>query len=169
MSDRRARMTGRRGSGIVGQFVALPHTYFDTEEFHALSARAVKLLIAIALQFNGTNNGDLCATFSTMRRSGFRSADQLRKALCELRAAGWVMTTRYGGRNRPALFAMTWLAIDPCGGKLEVPRGPPRHLWRKQNAAERECVQTEGKSRRRIRPTKGGNTETFAAPPCGPS
>lgn len=155
MTDKRARVTGRRGRAHCARFVQLPHEYFDTPEFHALSGRALKLLIGLALQYNGANNGDLCATFSVMRRCGFSSADQLRKALCELRSAGWVITTRQGGRNLPSLFALTWLRIDPCGGKLDVSPGLPRHLWRKANAAERELVQTESKCRRRIGKQKG--------------
>jgi hypothetical protein len=132
-------LKARSGRSIVGGFVALPNAYFRTPEFAALSGRATKLLIAIAMQYNRSNNGDLVITKSLMAARGFHSADQLFKARDELIAAGWIMCTRQGGRNIPSLYALTWEPIDRCDGKLDVQHGPtPPHLWKPENARYRE-------------------------------
>src|SRR4051794_18768251 len=93
---------------IVGGFAALPNAYFKTAEFAALSGRAVKLLVELALQYIPGKNGDLVITRGAMRTRGFKSADQLSKARDELINTGWIMVTRQGGRNIPTLYAITW-------------------------------------------------------------
>ena len=135
-------MTSKRtvGRRIAGGFIALPNAIFRTPEFAALSGRAVKLVIEMALQFNGSNNGDLSITRVVMANRGFKSADQLVKARDELIQTGWIQQTRQGGRNICSLYALTWLAIDRCGGKLDVAHGPmPPHLWKPENPKHREA------------------------------
>ena len=122
---------GRRGSG--GGFSALPHEYFQSQEYARLSPRAVKLLIDMYCQYRGNNNGDLTATWSIMRRCGWTSKSQLKKALDELERTGWLLRTRQGSINAPTLYAVTFRGIDHCGGKLETgikPDSKPLHLWR---------------------------------------
>ena len=53
-------------------------------DFISLKGNSIKLLIDIGQQYNGYNNGDLCATLSVMRRRGWNSNQQLSKALKEL-------------------------------------------------------------------------------------
>lgn len=134
------RRPGRKGRpGIVGKFVALPHAYIDTPQFAAMSGRALKLLIELELQYDGKNNGDLCATWGLMNKRGFSSAEQLGKARDELINNGWIMVSRQGGRHIPSLYALTYRGIDACGGKLDVAPDPmPRHLWKPDNAKWRE-------------------------------
>ena len=108
-----------RGKGH--SFLRLIHPLLDHPNFDALSGRAAKLLLAIASQYRGTNNGDLCATFSVLKRKGWTSNDQLRKGLDELLERGFLIKTRQGRRpNVASLYAITWESIDECGGKLEV-------------------------------------------------
>ena len=64
-----------------GQFVALPWAILRSEEFAALSPFANKLLFDLLAQFNGGNNGDLCAAWRLMKGRGWRSKDSLWKAL----------------------------------------------------------------------------------------
>jgi hypothetical protein len=135
---RRTLANGKQVGGIRGKFAAFPHEFANTPEFAALSGRAVKLLLELELQYNRHNNGDLCASYSRMAKRGFKSADQLRKALNELINGGWIMLTRQGGRHTPSLYAITYWHIDPCGGKLDVPAGPPPHLWKRDQAQWRE-------------------------------
>jgi hypothetical protein len=53
----------------------------------------------------------------------------------ELLEAGFVIQTRLGGRNKCALFALTWFGIDECGGKLDIPATPvPPNDWLRKNA-----------------------------------
>ncbi|MGH8320467.1 MAG: hypothetical protein ACRESI_00785 [Gammaproteobacteria bacterium] len=56
-----------------------------------------------------------------MSKRGWKSKDQLNKALRELLTAGWIMLTRQGGKNQCSLYGITFQAIDECKGKLEVP------------------------------------------------
>ena len=102
-------------------FLRLIHPLLDHPNFYTLSPRATKLLITLAGQYRGTNNGDLCATFSVLKSKGWTSNDQIRKGLNELLERGFIIKTRQGRRpNVASLYAITWEAIDECGGKLEV-------------------------------------------------
>jgi hypothetical protein len=79
------------------------------------------------MRFKGdgaNNNGDLCLTWSVMRDRGWRSKQTLERARDELLEEGFLEQTRQGGRYWPSLYAITWWAIDECGGKLDV---PPTH------------------------------------------
>ena len=129
MTRSREKMKGRKNGH---SFLRLIHPLLDHPNFHALSPRAVKLLIDIAAQYRGTNNGDLCATYSVMKKRGWSSNDQLRKGLKELLERGWLIQTRQGYRPRVAsLYALTWESIDACGGKLEISATKtPLNTWR---------------------------------------
>ena len=62
----------------------------------------------------------------------YRSFEDLaRHALYELLNADLVTKTRQGGLGRCSLYAVKWLKINPCDGKLEVQptTTPPRHTW----------------------------------------
>lgn len=135
MSQRsRARLKGRRNSSRG--FSMLIHEYFTSAEYAQLSPRALKALVDLYTQFKGANNGDLCAAWTLMRRRGWTSKDQLGKAIAELLERGWISVTRQGGfaggRHQPRLYAVTWLGIDYCGGKLDVRADPvPAMTWRR--------------------------------------
>lgn len=129
MATRRAKWRGKRSSK---GFSMLVHEYFRSAEYARLSPRAVKALIDLYTQFRGGNNGDLCAAWTVMAPLGWTSKDQLAKAIQELLEAGWVVITRQGGRRIPTLYAVTWLGIDACDGKLDVRPNPvPLMLWRR--------------------------------------
>ncbi len=118
-------------------FSMLFHDYFTSAEYAALSARAVKTLIDLWCQFNGGNNGDLCAAMSVMSKRGWTSKDQLKKGLDELLDKGWIIITRMGGKRVARLYAVTFYGIHECGGKLDAgirPSGVPLQLWRRRIA-----------------------------------
>lgn len=122
----RAKIKGRR---VSGQFVMLPLAVI--ERFHGLSPAAVKLLIELFSQYNGRNNGDFTVAWSVMRRKGWRSQTTMHKALWELRCAGFVAQTRQGDKHKCSLYAVTWLRIDECGGKLDIQSSQvPLGWWR---------------------------------------
>jgi hypothetical protein len=52
--------------------------------FRRLSRRAVKLLMNVSASYSGFNNGDLAVTLTVMAPFGWKSNDQLTKALSEL-------------------------------------------------------------------------------------
>lgn len=117
MSRKLERTKGRRESG---SFVALPHAVIAGNEWAELSASAVKLLLDLYGQYRGKNNGDLTLAWSVMRSRGWKSKQTLYRAKDELLEGGWIICTRQGGRHIPSLYAVTWQAIDECGGKLDV-------------------------------------------------
>ena len=116
-----------------GQFVALPHVVLESPSYLNIGSSAKALLIDLAHQYNGRNNGDLTAAFGHMKKRGWRSKQTLAKALRELIAAELVLKTRQGKFQNPNaccdLYALTWQSIDECPGKnLEVnpTMTPPR-------------------------------------------
>lgn len=152
------KMKGRSSKGRG--FSMLIHDYFQSCQYAVLSSRAVKLLIDMYCQFRGANNGDLCATMSIMRKAGWTSCDQLRKALMELLEKGWIIVTRQGGRRRPTLYGVTFLPIDECGGKLDVkPTREALHLWKRPDLRHPPKINTT--AIRVLRPTE------HTAPPGG--
>lgn len=110
----RAKHKGRRESGT---FTLIPHAVQDSPAWRLCSGTGVKLLCDLARQFRGNNNGDLCAAPAIV--PGYAPETRTR-ALRELRHLGLLLLTRQGGLHGPSLFALTWRAIDECGGKLQV-------------------------------------------------
>jgi hypothetical protein len=91
----------------------MPHTVMDAPAFVALSASAIRLLLDIARQYSGNNNGRLVACMSALKARGWTSNDTLQSALRELEAAGLLCETRKGARpNKAAWFALTWASLD---------------------------------------------------------
>ena len=93
-NERRRLVKGRQ---TTGSFLRLPHHVLQHETFKTLSTRATKLLIDIAAQYRGNNNGDLSATLSLMRDRGWNSSDQLDKAKKELVGKDVIRVARQGG------------------------------------------------------------------------
>lgn len=108
---------GRRESG---SFLALPHAVLNHEKYFSLSMHARALLFDIYSQYNGKNNGDFQATYKFLFSRGWRSRDTIHKKLNELMDKGFLIKTRQGGRHQCSLYAVTWQAIDICGGKLDT-------------------------------------------------
>jgi len=108
-----------------------PHELLEHVSVSQLSPRGAKLLLDIAVQYNGHNNGDLCAPLSLMKKRSWNSSDQLFKARKELIDRGLIKTSRQGGLNKCSLFALTWFQIDECEGKLDIrSTSTPTHDWK---------------------------------------
>ena len=116
-NEKRRRLTGRQ---TTKSFVRFPHELLNHRNFSTLSPRATKLLIDIASQYNGRNNGDLCAPLSKMHCRGWNSSDQLFKAKKELVEKGLIRVSRQGGLNKCNLYALTWFPIDECDGQRDI-------------------------------------------------
>ena len=129
---RRQKVKGRK---ISGPFIPMPREVLDSPEFGELSAHATKLVVELARQFRGQNNGDFSAAWSRVEPRGWQSKGTLARAKKELVASSFVIVTRQGGRHRCSLYALTWWAIDECNGKHdEPPTHAPLHLWRKSKS-----------------------------------
>jgi hypothetical protein len=120
MSRPNQRRLHNKGRATTGSFVSLPHDLLSHDSFSTLRTRATKLLIDIAAQYRGGNNGDLCAPLSLMKKRGWNSSDQLFKAKDELVDRGLILVSRHGGMNKCNLYAITWQPIDECNGKLDI-------------------------------------------------
>ena len=118
MAKSYSKAKGRKESG---RFTALPHRCLDHENFTNMTHKGVRLFIDVAAQYNGHNNGDLCITFSMMKKRGWGSKQTLYLAIDELLHYGWIVRTRIGGLNKtPHLYVLTFHSIDECGGKLDI-------------------------------------------------
>lgn len=105
-----------------GQFAAIPHQVLNSRAYLSLGAYAVKLLLDLFVQFKGYNNGDLCLSFSVMKKRGWVSKETLNNARLELIAAVLIAETRKGMfPNKAGLYGVTWLPMDDCNGKLDMP------------------------------------------------
>jgi hypothetical protein len=130
-SDAKRRFQ-KRSRRSEHSYLGIPHYIVRSPEFRRLEPWSVKLLIELASAYNGKNNGDLSAAYSVLCDRGWNSPGTLNAALKRLLTAGWITYTRHGGRNRCALYAVTWWPIDYCEGKhLEVrAETAPRHSWK---------------------------------------
>ncbi|WP_445362787.1 hypothetical protein ACJJIQ_19510 [Microbulbifer sp. ANSA003] len=109
-----------RKKGASPPFFQLYHRLLDLPAYIALPHPAKSLLMDMARQYNGRNNGDFSVTLKVMGSRGWTSNSTLRRALKALIDVDLVMLTRQGGLNKCSLYAFTWLPIDECAGKLEV-------------------------------------------------
>lgn len=140
MSRSRSKHTGRRESG---SFFAIPHAVMHSPNWRAMPARTVKLVCDVGAQYTGSNNGNLCAAWRVMHPLGWGSKETLALAIADALRFGMLEKTRQGGLHMCSLYALTWRAIDECGGKLDVPATRiPSGLWKlspatheKQNAS----------------------------------
>lgn len=100
-------------NAIQGRFLALPHSVLDSEAFIGLGAPAVRLLLDIARQYSGRNNGQLLCAASIMAKRGWTSNDTLTRARRELEAAGFIQQTRPPMMpRRAAWYGITWRPLD---------------------------------------------------------
>lgn len=101
-----------------GGFLHLPDMLTADRDFWSLSDKAIRLLIYIGRQYNGRNNGDLCASLTVLKAFGWTSNDTLTEAKRELIARNLIIETRTGGLGMgPSLYAITWQPINECPGK----------------------------------------------------
>lgn len=128
------RMTGQH-------FAAIPVEVLQSDAARTLSNASFRVLIAIAAQYRGRNNGDLALTRSIAKTFGINRQENLVTALAELQERGLIVKTRQGGKKPlgPTLYAVTWQRVDDLGSKIEHgPTMAPAHAWAtwKPSAAE---------------------------------
>ncbi|HWT17357.1 MAG TPA: hypothetical protein VN280_00440 [Variovorax sp.] len=126
---KRARLTGK---GKAPTFLAIPHYILDSPEWAALPGNSLKMLLDLASQYRGINNGNLEATWERLSARGWASKETVQTALTRLEADGWIFKTRQGGRDkRCSLYAVTWWSIDADGDRHSWPNERvARHSWR---------------------------------------
>ena len=129
-----------------GRFLALPAAVTNSPAFVRLSPYAVKLLIDIGSQYKGHNNGDLCAAWKIMKPRGWRSEATLHKAKQELLNANFITEMRKGRRpNVCALYALTWLDLDPSDKHDFGKGGFQRGAWKTPEPLVKPAPKARGK------------------------
>lgn len=136
-----------KGRSKTGRFLRIPYEVLKSPSYASLSPYAVKLLVDIAVQYNGRNNGDLVASISTLRNVGWNSSATLARCLQELMEAGMIQKTRQGGFNMgPSLYAVTWQNIDECTNRNGNPRHEakptaiPSGLWKRNQRVQNQAI-----------------------------
>jgi hypothetical protein len=120
----------KKKNAIPGGFVAFPHALLNHPNFWSLSGNATKLLILIAAQYKGRNNGDFQAGWKYAKKRGWKSQDTLHKSKQELIEKGFIAETRKGAfPNTCSLYGVTWHALD-INRKFDIkPSGFPVGAW----------------------------------------
>jgi len=131
MSNAKSRaLKQAKASRAGGQFLTLPLQVLQYKALAKLSPYANKLLLDLCSQYRWGHNGDLSPAWTLMRERGWKSKDTLNKALKELHASGLIDLTRQGGLHKCSLYALGWLAIDHCDGKLDsASTTRPNNRW----------------------------------------
>jgi hypothetical protein len=166
--SRRTRSTGRFAPGET--FGAIPSEVLNSVAYRALPDFAVRVLIALAAQYRGVNNGDLSLTREQAASLGVAAGWKVSAGLELLVLTGLVLRTRQGkarhGRGICALYALAWRPIDPTphayppiNGRRTAPNGWA--LWAKPenwSAIERSV-------RRRAKGSRSNNLTTISDQP----
>lgn len=151
---KRFRSSSRDGTG----FIALPDVVVDSAAYQALPHPARSLLVEIARQYRGDNNGGLVASSIYLEPRGWKSRDVITRARNALIDAGLLFETRKGGfPNKEAWYAVTWYSLDRLDGfdvgvAAGFRRGAYLDLPTVKNAS---LVPSDGPSSIPIRPSDG--------------
>ena len=110
-------MAKKHSGRIEGGFVALPWTVLDSPAWVGLSYPARCLLLELARQYNGHNNGSLLASSAYLIKRGWSSNAVITRAKRDLIKSEFIHETVMGNRpNRASWYALTWQAIDRLPG-----------------------------------------------------
>jgi hypothetical protein len=153
-----ARAKRRKGAARdPGGFVAVPWVVLDSAAYQALSHPGKSLLLELARQYHGDDNGRMVATLAHLQPRGWTSNDTISRAKKELLDAGLIFETCKGGRpNKASWYACTWWALDKLDG---YDAGV--------TAAFRRGAYLDKKPQSRSLIPRGGTTKVSIAPPDG--
>ncbi len=109
-------------------FARLPVRVLVSEAFKTMKAHHQMVLVVLAAQYRGENNGDLALTRKMALHFGIKSERARCQGLRELAERGLIVKACQGGMRPlgPTTWALTWSAIDYWAGrKLDAVRVPP--------------------------------------------
>ena len=125
-------MTGRHPKRKTGggRFARLPCSVLDTEAVTSLSHAAFRILVLLAAQYHGGNNGALGLTRSQAAVNGIVSNNTLYRALAAIEERGLVEQTYTASRvpPRPTMYALTWMSVDDT--TWSTSKRLPTHAYR---------------------------------------
>jgi hypothetical protein len=121
----RGRSNGPRPTYTA--FVGMPRLVLDSKAFIDLPIPARCLYLDLRRQYNGRNNGDICAADGVLHRYGW-SHSSIHKNLKILKERGFIAVARQGGigamSKTPTLYRFTDVATNANPDKL-IDGGPP--------------------------------------------
>ena len=111
------KFKGNRDKRDGRQFLLLPHVVLESPGYRLATHPARSLLIDIAMQYTGHNNGKLVSCAKYLKGKGWNSNATIVRARRDLIDCGLLIETRKGARpNRAAWFALSWLDLDQGQG-----------------------------------------------------
>lgn len=115
-----------------GAAFIIPISLLRHPNFKRLSCYGNKLIMDLARQYSGFNNGYLCGSFSLMKEEGWNAPMTLHKAATECEHYRLIQRTQQGSLNKPNLYALTWRRIDEKKGRdLDIrPTMAPSNAWK---------------------------------------
>lgn len=107
-----ARSNFRKGA-LPFEFVPMPKLILASMEWQSLPFGARALVLDLASQYTGKNNGRLTPAWEAMQRCGWTSKGTLMRAKAALLNTSFVVLTRKGHAPRTAEWvALTWWKLD---------------------------------------------------------
>jgi DNA-binding MarR family transcriptional regulator len=102
--------------GKQERWVKIYHRILSSPSFTELSYSASRLYLDLRMLLSGTNNGNICATLSTLRHRGWSSPTTLAKNLRQLEAVGLIAKTRRttGVENGSKMCNLYRFTDEPC-------------------------------------------------------
>lgn len=98
-------------------FLALPHVVLESAAYRGVNTFARALLIDIAMQLKGSNNGRLLCSTAHMKPLGWTSQGTLQKAKADLLSARLLYETVKGQRpHKASWYAVTWIPLERLPG-----------------------------------------------------
>lgn len=103
----------KKGSGVPYQFVTIPKAILLSDEFQRLPSCAKALLLDLASQYTGNNNGRLTPAWSVMKEKGWASNNTVLSAKKALLNSSFALMTRKGHPPRTCEWiAFTWWKLN---------------------------------------------------------
>ncbi len=132
-----SRRSRNRPEETLETFAQIPVRVLVSEAFKTMHPRHQMVLVTLAAQYRGRNNGDLALTRKMARHFGIKCEKNRTHGLRELEARGLIVKSnmekmRLNGLNKslPTTWALTWKAIDYWEGEeLTAVRIPPQ-TWK---------------------------------------
>lgn len=128
---KRIRSRDRRGRDAE-RFARIPVSVLRCEAVTTLGHASFRVLVILASQYWGGNNGALVLTERFARPYGFTGRDTVNRSLRTLEQRGLIICTRRGikMKNVFSLYAIGWEDIDNYDGQpLETPKQRDNSRW----------------------------------------
>lgn len=146
-----------------GRFIGLPVSVVESAAYLGLSANARSLLLEVAYQFHGDDNGRMLLSRAYLKKRGWNSSDMIDKGKRELLDADLIFETVKGYRpNKASWYAVTWRKLDKLNG---FDAGVEKAF--RQSAYRQVCAPSQACRGTRLSPPGGTETDRIG-PPSGP-